>query len=101
MFFIFSEIYHVFFILFRAMPPTPAPSMLETLQSLLDDLPAELQRAARWVAAHPAEVGLWSMRRQAQAVGVAPATMLRLARAAGCGSYEDFRAPFQQALTAA
>lgn len=51
MFFIFSEIYHVFFILFRAMPPTPAPSMLETLQSLLDDLPAELQRAARWVAA--------------------------------------------------
>src|SRR3546814_2112333 len=46
----------------------------------------------------PVEVGLWSMRRQAQALGVAPATMLRLARAAGYDSYEDFRAPFQQAL---
>jgi len=38
------------------------------------------------------------MRRQAQALGVAPATMLRLARAAGFKTYEDFRAPFQQAL---
>ncbi|MCD0502459.1 MurR/RpiR family transcriptional regulator [Bordetella petrii] len=72
---------------------------MQRLQSLLEQLPPELQRAARWVADHPAEVGLWSMRRQAQAVGVAPATMLRLARAAGYDSYEAFRAPFQQALT--
>jgi DNA-binding MurR/RpiR family transcriptional regulator len=38
------------------------------------------------------------MRRQAQTLGVAPATMLRLARAVGFSSYEDFRQPFQQAL---
>ncbi|MDF3849365.1 MurR/RpiR family transcriptional regulator, partial [Achromobacter denitrificans] len=72
--------------------------LLLALQEKLEHLPPELQRAARWVAAHPAEVGLWSMRRQAQALGVAPATMLRLARAVGFSSYEDFRLPFQQAL---
>lgn len=72
--------------------------LILTLQEKLEQLPPELQRAAHWVVAHPAEVGLWSMRRQAQALGVAPATMLRLARAVGFSSYEDFRLPFQQAL---
>lgn len=77
----------------------PLPShLIQTLQEKLEDLPPELQRAAHWVVAHPAEVGLWSMRRQAQALGVAPATMLRLARALGYASYEAFRQPFQQAL---
>jgi DNA-binding MurR/RpiR family transcriptional regulator len=77
----------------------PLPSdLISTLQERLEHLPPELQRAAHWVVAHPAEVGLWSMRRQAQALGVAPATMLRLARAIGYSSYEAFRQPFQQAL---
>ncbi|BEG79146.1 MurR/RpiR family transcriptional regulator [Achromobacter xylosoxidans] len=71
------------------------------LRHLSATLPAELQRAAHWVLDNPAEVGLWSMRRQAQAVGVSPATMLRLARAAGHDSYEAFRAPFQRALAGA
>ncbi|CAB3682229.1 MurR/RpiR family transcriptional regulator [Achromobacter pestifer] len=70
----------------------------DQLRELAADLPAELQRAASWVLANPAEVALWSMRRQAQAVGVAPATMLRMARAAGYDSYETFRAPFQRLL---
>ena len=81
------------------MRPMPLPShLIPTLQEKLEDLPPELQRAAHWVVAHPAEVGLWSMRRQAQALSVAPATMLRLARALGYASYEAFRQPFQQAL---
>ncbi|CAM3759295.1 MurR/RpiR family transcriptional regulator [Bordetella tumulicola] len=79
-------------------PPSPPSLILERLQSLFDQLPPELRRAAHWVVDHPAEVSLWSMRRQAQALGVAPATMLRLARAAGYTSYEAFRVPFQQAL---
>lgn len=74
-------------------------ALLATLREKLEQLPPELQRAAHWVVGHPAEVGLWSMRRQALALGVAPATMLRLARAVGYDSYEDFRQPFQQALT--
>src|SRR3546814_9135651 len=41
------------------------------------------------------------MRRQAQALSVSPATMLRLARAAGYNSYDSFRAPFQLALASA
>lgn len=81
------------------IPTMPLPTdVILTLQEKLESLPPELQRAAHWVVAHPAEVGLWSMRRQAQALGVAPATMLRLARAIGYSSYEDFRQPFQQAL---
>ncbi len=76
-------------------------SLQEHLRELTAGLPAEMQRAARWVLANPAQVGLWSMRRQAQAVGVSPATMLRLARAAGHDSYEAFRAPFQRALAGA
>ncbi|MBB5214813.1 DNA-binding MurR/RpiR family transcriptional regulator [Parapusillimonas granuli] len=71
----------------------------QRLQAVFAELTPELQRAARWVSRHPAEVGLWSMRRQAQALSVSPATMLRLARAAGYPSYDSFRAPFQQALT--
>ncbi|PTN52483.1 silent information regulator protein Sir2, partial [Achromobacter xylosoxidans] len=43
--------------------------LLLTLQEKLEQLPPELQRAAHWVVAHPAEVGLWSMRRQAQTLG--------------------------------
>lgn len=68
------------------------------LQRILPELTPELRRAAQWVERHPVEVSLWSMRRQAQALSVAPATMLRLARAAGYDSYDRFRAPFQQAL---
>ena len=56
-------------------------TLQDRLRDMLPGLPAELQRAARWALDNPAEVGLWSMRRQAQAVGVAPATMLRMARA--------------------
>ena len=69
------------------------------LQRALPGLTPELRRAAHWVEQHPVEVGLWSMRRQAQALSLAPATMLRLARAAGYDSYDSFRAPFQQALS--
>lgn len=80
------------------MSVTLPAKILENLQNRVGDLPPELQRAARWVASHPAEVGLWSMRRQAQELAIAPATMLRLARAAGFDSYESFRQPFRQAL---
>lgn len=70
----------------------------EHLRRQYSQLAPELRRAADWVLAHPAEVGLWSMRRQAQALDVAPATMLRLARAIGYPSYNSFRLPFQTAL---
>ena len=53
------------------IPTMPLPTdVILTLQEKLESLPPELQRAAHWVAAHPAEVGLWSMRRQAQALSL-------------------------------
>lgn len=77
------------------LPDTPS----SRLRSIFESLPPELRRAARWVSGHGSQVALWSMRRQAQEVGVAPATMLRLARSAGYESYASFRAAFQSDLT--
>ena len=70
---------------------------LHQLTQLIDQhfatLSPELQRAARWVREHPSALGLQSMRQSAQAAGVAPATMTRLAQALGVGGFEGLRAP--------
>lgn len=72
------------------------------LTQLLDDrfesLSPELQRAARWVREHPAELGLQSMRQSAHMAGVSPATMTRLARALGLDSFEAMRRPSMAAF---
>lgn len=81
------------------MSETDSDDPRQRVQSVFAQLPPELRRAARWVLAHMPQAALWSMRRQAQEVGVAPATMLRLARASGYGSYDEFRAACQQAAT--
>ena len=72
--------------------------VLDLIRSHFDTLSPELQRAARWVQAHPAEVGLHSMRECARRAEVAPATMTRLAQALGLGGFEDFREPFRERL---
>ena len=74
--------------------------LTQLLDSSFERLSPELQRAARWVQAHPAELGLQSMRQSAQAADVAPATMTRLARALGLGSFEAMRRPSMQAFAA-
>jgi DNA-binding MurR/RpiR family transcriptional regulator len=61
------------------------------INAVFDQLSAQLQRAARFVADHPAEVAMHSMRRMAQEAGVAPATMLRLARRLGLNDYDSLR----------
>lgn len=71
----------------------PYRQLSHLLDSHFDRLSPELQRAARWVQAHPAELGLQSMRQSAQAAGVAPATMTRLSRALGLDSFEAMRRP--------
>lgn len=73
-------------------------SVVERLRARFETLSPELQRAARWVADHPGETGLWSMRQQAKSAGVSPPTMVRLARALGFAGYAGFRKPFQEAL---
>ncbi|WP_413206348.1 MurR/RpiR family transcriptional regulator [Rhodospirillum sp. A1_3_36] len=52
------------------------------------------RRAAAWLLDHPEDVALLSMRRLAEAAGVPPATMTRLARALGWSGFDALRAPF-------
>ncbi len=61
-------------------------------------LPSQLQKAARWIAKNPRDVALMSMRTQAQAAGVQPATMTRLAQALGFEGYNALRARYANAL---
>lgn len=78
----------------------PYSHLTQLLDSRFECLSPELQRAARWVQAHPAELGLQSMRQSALAAGVAPATMTRLARALGLDSFDAMRRPSMQAFAA-
>lgn len=78
----------------------PYSHLSRLLESRFEHLSPELQRAARWVQAHPAELGLQSMRQSALAAGVVPATMTRLARALGLEGFEAMRRPSRQAFAA-
>lgn len=73
----------------------------EIIDRLTEDYAAlspQLQLAAKAILDQPEEVALASMRGMATRAGVAPATMLRLARSLGLESYESFRGAFQAAL---
>ena len=72
--------------------------MHDLIESRFDALSPELQRAARWVQAHPADVGLQSMRECARRARVAPATMTRLAQALGLPGFAALREPFRERL---
>lgn len=79
----------------------PYRQLTQLLDHRFDALSPELQRAARWVREHPAELGLQSMRRSAQVAGVSPATMTRLAHALGLDGFESLRRPAQAAFARA
>jgi DNA-binding MurR/RpiR family transcriptional regulator len=76
----------------------PYRQLTQLLDSRFPMLSPELQRAARWVRDHPAELGLQSMRQSAQAAGVSPATMTRLAQALGMEGFEAMRSPAKSAF---
>ena len=76
----------------------PYRPLIERLDAYFHTLSPELQRAARWVRDHPAELGLQSMRQSAQAAGVSPATMTRLAQALGLDGFEAMRRPVRTQL---
>ncbi len=80
----------------RARAPHGAADVLRRIGETFDTLPTELRRAARWLADHPGEVALLSMRQQARHAGVSAPTMVRLARALGFADYASLRQPFQQ-----
>ena len=79
-------------------PSLAAPDVFRRIRLQADSLPPEVQRAARWVADHPSETAMFSMRRQALSAGVSAPTMVRLARALGFADYAALRRPFQNAI---
>ena len=70
----------------------------ERLTADYDELPRQMQQAARYVLDHPADIPLLSMRRQAKEAGVQPATMTRLAKRVGFDGYEAIRDIYAAAL---
>jgi DNA-binding MurR/RpiR family transcriptional regulator len=64
--------------------------------SEFDGMSGQLQQAARYVLDQPREVALLSMRQQARAAGVQPATMTRLAKHLGLEGYDAVRGLYAQ-----
>lgn len=67
------------------------PSLHGRLIAEFDSLPRQIRVAAQWVLDNPRDVALLSMREQAKAAGVAPASMTRLAQRLGFNGYEALR----------
>lgn len=73
-------------------------TVLGRLTEEWDALTPEAQKAARYVLEHPADVGVSTVREIADAAKVKPNTFVRMARQVGFEGYEDFRAPFREAI---
>ncbi|MDJ0770429.1 MAG: MurR/RpiR family transcriptional regulator [Ilumatobacter sp.] len=78
--------------------PTPSEptEILGALSSVLDDLSPQVRQAAVYVLDNPGEIAVTSMRGIADAAGVKPNTLVRMARAVGFDGYDDLRTPFRQ-----
>jgi DNA-binding MurR/RpiR family transcriptional regulator len=77
------------------------PSALATIARRYPDLPPRLQRAARFIVDNPDQIAVRSMREIARRAAVAPATMVRLARALDFADYADLRDVFIRRVEAA
>lgn len=75
-----------------------AKTVLTRLAGELTALTPEAQKAARYVLENPLDVGVSTVREIAEAANVKPNTFVRMARQAGFEGYEDFRAPFRDAI---
>jgi len=73
-------------------------TILERLAGELSDLTPEARKAATYVLENPRDVGVSTVREIAQAAKVKPNTVVRMARQVGFEGYEDFRAPFRDAI---
>ena len=74
---------------------------LKILERLTDELGAltpEARKAATYVLENPHDIGVSTVREIAQAAQVKPNTVVRMARQVGFDGYEDFRAPFREAI---
>jgi DNA-binding MurR/RpiR family transcriptional regulator len=72
--------------------------VLEDLSLRMESMSPQLRKAAAFVLDTPDAVGLSSVRELADAAGVKPNTLVRMARATGFAGFEDFREPFRDEL---
>jgi len=72
--------------------------VLERLAGELTELTPEVRKAATYVLENPQDVGVLTVREIARAARVNPNTVVRMARQAGFKGYDDFRAPFRDAI---
>jgi DNA-binding MurR/RpiR family transcriptional regulator len=77
------------------------PAALATIARRFPDLTPRLQRAARFIIDNPDQIAVRSMREIARRAAVAPATMVRLARALDYADYDDLRDVFIRRVEAA
>ncbi|MEM6823507.1 MAG: MurR/RpiR family transcriptional regulator [Pseudomonadota bacterium] len=73
-------------------------TVLDRLVGEWESLTPEAQKAARYVLENPQDVGVSTVREMAEAARVKPNTLVRMARQIGFDGYEDFRAPFRDAI---
>jgi len=73
-------------------------SILERLAGELSELTPEARKAATYVLENPRDVGVSTVREIALAAKVKPNTVVRMARQVGFEGYDDFRAPFREAI---
>jgi DNA-binding MurR/RpiR family transcriptional regulator len=78
-----------------ASQATGTRDLIALVTRLFPDLSPQLKQAAKRVLEAPEDVAMLSMRSFARDAGVPPSTMVRLARALGFASYDEFRAVFQ------
>ena len=76
------------------------PDVLERVLESLPSLSPQLRKAARYIVDNPQEVGISSISELADAAGVKPNTLVRMARAVGFDGYEGFRQPFRDLIRA-
>ena len=72
--------------------------VLERLADELPDFTPQARKAAIYILENPLDVGVSTVREIAEAADVNPNTVMRMARQVGFTGYDDFRAPFRDAI---
>lgn len=72
--------------------------VLERLADELPDFTPQARKAAIYILENPLDVGVSTVREIAEAADVNPNTVMRMARQVGFSGYDDFRAPFREAI---
>ncbi len=80
------------------MTPT-LMALTDQLRREIDQMPAQMQVAAKYVVDHPGDFGLNPIRKTADRIGISSNVLVRLAQRMGFDSFDAFRQPFRRALT--